>query len=72
MYGDTWDKGIDMNAVLRAASLRGKCPPLNEDEQRRAVQVMTEEGKGAVEIGARLGMADRTVTRWRIEMGLSS
>ncbi|MFB8347995.1 helix-turn-helix domain-containing protein [Streptomyces niveus] len=70
--GATWDKGIDLVAVERAALCRGACPQLTDEEQRRAVKVMTEAGKGAAEIAERLGMADRTVTRWRDEMGLSS
>ncbi|MGW6391126.1 helix-turn-helix domain-containing protein [Streptomyces sp. NPDC055103] len=70
--GATWDKGVDLVAVERAALCRGVCPPLSDEERRRAVKVMTEAGKSAVEIAARLGMADRTVTRWRDEMGLSS
>lgn len=72
MYGDTWDKGVDMNAVERAASMRGVCPPLNEDEQRRAVRVMTEAGRSEVTIRERLGLPERTVRGWRQEMGFSS
>ncbi|MEU6929027.1 helix-turn-helix domain-containing protein [Streptomyces sp. NPDC046374] len=72
MYGDTWDKGVDLVAVERAASLRGECPPLQPEDVRRAVQVMTEGGQSAQVIADRLGMCDRTVTRWREEMGLSS
>ncbi|MFD4315066.1 helix-turn-helix domain-containing protein [Streptomyces sp. NPDC058548] len=63
---------MDLVAVERAALCRGVCPPLSEAERRRTVQVMTEAGKSAVEIAERLGMSDRTVTRWRDEMGLSS
>ncbi|WP_434593464.1 helix-turn-helix domain-containing protein [Streptomyces sp. A5-4] len=72
MYGATWDNGVDLVAVERAALCRGVCPDLNEDEQRRAVRVMTEAGKSAGVIAGRLGMSDRTVARWRDEMGHSS
>ncbi|MFD5788656.1 hypothetical protein ACFWH1_18785 [Streptomyces sp. NPDC127037] len=72
MYGDTWDNGIDLEAVNRAALCRGTCPPLTDEEQRRTVRVMTEAGQPASVIAARLGLADRTVVRWRDEMGLSS
>ncbi|MGC5410467.1 hypothetical protein ACPXCX_43155, partial [Streptomyces sp. DT225] len=65
MYGDTWDKGIDLEAVNRAALCRGACPPLTEEEQRRTVRVMTEAGKPASVIAARIGVAERTVGRWR-------
>ncbi|MFJ7592469.1 hypothetical protein ACIQZO_34890 [Streptomyces sp. NPDC097617] len=71
MHGSTWDKGVDLVAVERAALCRGVCPPLNDAEQRRAVQVMTEAGQSAAVIGARLGLAARTVDRWHGEMGLS-
>ncbi|BBA98275.1 hypothetical protein RVR_4406 [Actinacidiphila reveromycinica] len=69
--GATWDKGIDLIAVERAVSCRGVCPDLTDEEQRRVVLVMTEAGQGAEVIGARLGLASRTVSRWRGEMGLT-
>ncbi|WP_338057894.1 helix-turn-helix domain-containing protein [Streptomyces murinus] len=69
--GATWDKGIDLIAVERAASCRGVCPDLTEEERRRAVLVMTEAGEGAEVIGSRLGLTSRTVSRWRGEMGLA-
>ncbi|MEC3995240.1 helix-turn-helix domain-containing protein [Actinacidiphila sp. DG2A-62] len=67
----TWDRGIDLVAVERAALCRGVCPQLTDEERRRAVQVMTEAEKDAGEIAARLGMSARTVSRWREEMGLA-
>ncbi|WNI34190.1 helix-turn-helix domain-containing protein [Streptomyces sp. ITFR-6] len=70
--GATWDKGIDLVAVERAALCRGACPALTDEEKRRTVLVMTEAGRSAEDIAARLGMAERTVGRWRGEMGLSS
>lgn len=70
MYGDLWENGIDMAAVERAASMRGKCPPLTELEQRRAMVLMTELGVAEKDIAARLGLASRTVARWRRAMGL--
>ncbi|GAA2948853.1 hypothetical protein ACFSKR_17730 [Kitasatospora cinereorecta] len=72
MYGDTWDNGVDVNAVERAVSMRGACPPLNEAEQRRAVYVMTKAGRSEGAIRSRLGLSERTVRGWRREMGLSS
>ncbi|MET9321914.1 helix-turn-helix domain-containing protein [Streptomyces sp. NPDC003038] len=72
MYGATWDKGIDLVAVERAASLLGECPPLQPDEVLRAVRVMTEAGRSAETIADRLGICARTVTRWRDDMGLAS
>lgn len=62
--GATWDKGIDLVAVDRAASGLGPCPELTEDEQRRAVHVMRDAGWGAVATGKRLGISERTVGRW--------
>jgi DNA-binding NarL/FixJ family response regulator len=69
--GATWDMGIDLVAVERAALCRGLCPQLTDEEQWRAVAVMSEAGKSAAEIAERLEMSDRTVTRWRDEMGLA-
>ncbi|WP_274390339.1 helix-turn-helix domain-containing protein [Streptomyces sp. TR1341] len=69
--GATWDNGVDLVAAERAASCRGVCPDLTDEETRRAVLVMTEAEKSAKEISARLGIAERTVSRWREEMGLS-
>ncbi|MFF4292190.1 helix-turn-helix domain-containing protein [Streptomyces vinaceus] len=69
IYGDTWDNGIDLMAVHRAATDPGPCPELTDEEQKRAVVVMTENGKSLTEIGSRLGVDPRTVDRWRGEMG---
>ncbi|MFD6935299.1 hypothetical protein ACFWAP_03955 [Streptomyces goshikiensis] len=70
MYGDTWDKGIDTVAIERALYDPGACPVLTDEEQRRAVVVMTEAGRSAGWIGTRLGMDERTVDRWRQDMGV--
>ncbi|MFI9026379.1 helix-turn-helix domain-containing protein [Streptomyces sp. NPDC053560] len=70
--GATWDHGIDLIAVERAASGLGPCPELTEEEQRRAVQVMQEAGWGAVATGKRLGISERTVGRWLDVDGESS
>lgn len=65
--GATWHRGVDLIAVERA--LRGvpPIPELTEDEQRHAVTVMTAAEMSARDIAARLGIAARTVTRWRTE-----
>lgn len=65
LTGTTWRDGMDLVAVHRAASLRGECPALNRAEQREAALVMTLKDMGGVEIAARLGVAARSVTRWR-------
>lgn len=70
--GATWDRGVDLIAVERAASCRGVCPPLRDEERRRAVEVMTEAGRSAREIADRLGMCEQTVLRWREAAGGSS
>lgn len=46
-------------------------PELTEDEQRYAVVLMTQAGVGGEEIARRIGVVERTVTRWRFEAGLS-
>lgn len=43
MYGATWEKGIDLVAVERAASLRGVCPLLRPEEARRTVSRWRDE-----------------------------
>ncbi|WP_433859910.1 helix-turn-helix domain-containing protein [Streptomyces kronopolitis] len=63
--GSTWHRGIDLIAVERAVRSWGLCPELTEDEQRYACREMTEAGMSAAVIAERLGIADRTVTRWR-------
>lgn len=61
----TWKNGIDLIAVERAMSGRGACPELTDEERRYAVTEMTAAGTSAEDIGERLGIAARTVTRWR-------
>lgn len=61
----TWRRGIDLIAVERAASREGDCPALTEEEQQHACEVMTQAGWSAQEIAIRLGVCDRTVSRWR-------
>ncbi|NGO67844.1 helix-turn-helix domain-containing protein [Streptomyces boncukensis] len=63
--GATWHRGIDLIAVERAKSGRGDPPVLTEEEQRYACREMTDEGLSASFIADRLGVAQRTVTRWR-------
>ncbi len=63
--GSTWHRGIDLIAVERAMSGRGGCPELTDEELRYTADEMTSAGMSAVVIGERLGIAARTVTRWR-------
>ncbi|WP_228994761.1 hypothetical protein [Streptomyces sp. DH8] len=70
MYGDTWEAGVDLVAVERAASWRGACPVLQPAEVLHAIRVMTERGDGEEGIARRLGVSARTVTRRRADMGL--
>jgi hypothetical protein len=65
MPGATWHQGIDLVAVERAMSRRGRCPKLTEEEVLYAVAEMTAAEGGAEEIAERLGLSSRTVTRWR-------
>ncbi|MBT2492328.1 helix-turn-helix domain-containing protein [Streptomyces sp. ISL-96] len=68
----TWHKDVDLVAVERVMRGDYPLPELTEVEQRYAVVVMTRDADlGAEEIGERLGIAERTVTRWRAEAGLS-
>lgn len=67
--GSTWHRGVDLVAVERAMSGRGPCPDLTEDEVRYAVGEMTKASWSAVQIAERLGVAERTVTRWRDSPG---
>lgn len=61
---DQPDSGaLDDEAVLRA--LDGKPVTLTRDEQMHAAQLMTERGDSARDISGRLGVTERTVTRWR-------
>lgn len=70
--GATWHRGIDLIAVERAMSRREACPELTEEERRYAERQMTAAEWGAEEIADRLGVAHRTVTRWRKEAEGSS
>ncbi|MFC9341414.1 helix-turn-helix domain-containing protein [Streptomyces sp. NPDC057020] len=67
----TWHRGVDLVAVERVAAGVHPTPELSEEEQRYAVVVMTRGGLSADVIAERIGTAERTVTRWREEAGLS-
>ncbi|MEU0275970.1 helix-turn-helix domain-containing protein [Streptomyces sp. NPDC006307] len=70
--GATWYRDVDLIAVERVVRGVPPLPELNDAEQRYAVVVMTRDaGMGAEEIAERLGIAERTVTRWREVAGLS-
>lgn len=60
----TWDRGVDLVAVERV--LRGSLPHtvLEDDWKRYAAR---HYSGSAESVGAALGVADRTVTRWREE-----
>ncbi|MFC8463359.1 helix-turn-helix domain-containing protein [Streptomyces sp. NPDC057250] len=66
----TWHRDVDLVAVERVASGSWPLPVLTEKEQRYAVVVMTRAGLGESVIAERLGVAERTVDRWRDEAGL--
>ncbi|MEU9033833.1 helix-turn-helix domain-containing protein [Streptomyces sp. NPDC048352] len=69
----TWHRDVDLVAVERVTRGDHPLPELTEVEQRYAVVVMTRDaGMGAEEIAERLGIAERTVTRWRDEAGLTN
>ncbi|MGW6416348.1 helix-turn-helix domain-containing protein [Streptomyces sp. NPDC055055] len=67
----TWHRGVDLVAVERVRSADYPLPELTDQEQRYAVVVITLDGLSAEVIADRLGVAERTVTRWRDEAGLS-
>lgn len=67
--GATWHRGIDLIAVERAMGTEGPCPALTDEELRYAVVEMTAADWSASAIADRLGIASRTVTRWREEPG---
>ncbi|WP_327123739.1 helix-turn-helix domain-containing protein [Streptomyces sp. NBC_01727] len=69
--GATWHRDVDLIAVERFMCGVPPVPELTEDEQRYAAVVMTQAGVGGEEIAERLGVAARTVTRWRLDAGLS-
>ncbi|MFE4329699.1 helix-turn-helix domain-containing protein [Streptomyces sp. NPDC056831] len=69
--GATWHRDVDLIAVERVIHGLVPLPELTEAEQRYAAVVMTRAGLDAEEIAERLGISDRTVTRWRDEAGLS-
>lgn len=64
MYGRTWVRGMDLVAIERAMSMCDVCPTLTPEERRYAVREMTAARWSAREIAERLGIAERTVTRW--------
>lgn len=67
--GATWERGIDLIAIQRAMTPHWPCPELTEAEQRAAERAMTEADWSSEQIAERLGIAARTVTRWRGEDG---
>ncbi|WP_371799117.1 hypothetical protein OG963_14950 [Streptomyces sp. NBC_01707] len=69
--GATWHRDVDLIAVERFIRGALPVPELTEDEQRYAAVAMTQAGVGGEEIALRLGVAARTVTRWRLDAGLS-
>jgi AraC-like DNA-binding protein len=67
--GATWERGIDLIAIQRAMTRHWPCPELTEEEQRAAERAMSEAEWSAADIAGRLGVSERTVTRWRGEEG---
>lgn len=63
----TWHRGIDLVAVKRMVYGMVPRPALTEEEQRYVCRAMSQTDWSAAEIAERLGVAERTVTRWRRE-----
>lgn len=61
----TWDGGVDLLAVERVVNNDLPIPQLTEAEQELAARLMTREGFGSAEIAGRIGVENRTITRWR-------
>ncbi|MEU8723559.1 helix-turn-helix domain-containing protein [Streptomyces antimycoticus] len=59
--GDT----VDLVAVGRYLTNRDSLPPLSEAEQEYTARALTHAGCGSRDIARRLGIAERTITRWR-------
>lgn len=56
---------IDLIAVQRVVDGRGHHTLLNLDEKRRAALLLTADGHSSSDIARRLGVAQRTIVRWR-------
>ncbi|WP_086860337.1 helix-turn-helix domain-containing protein [Streptomyces milbemycinicus] len=68
----TWHRGLDLIAVERVVRGVLPLPELTEGEQRHAAVLMTTDMEmPARAIAARLGVSERTVTRWRTDAGVS-
>lgn len=69
--GATWHRGIDLVAVERVVRGAPPLPELTEEKQRQAALEMTAADLSAAVIAGRLGIAARTVVRWRQEGGVA-
>jgi FixJ family two-component response regulator len=56
---------IDLIAIGRHLADSRPLPELTDAEREFAAQVLTQAGLGFREIAARIGVAERTVNRWR-------
>ncbi|MEU8870505.1 helix-turn-helix domain-containing protein [Streptomyces javensis] len=69
--GATWHRGVDLIAVERAVRGALPLPELNEDEQRYAALEMAKQRVPERTIAERLGVAERTVVRWKAGSGVT-
>ncbi|MDN3056912.1 helix-turn-helix domain containing protein [Streptomyces sp. SRF1] len=63
--GATWHRGVDLIAVERMVRGVLPLPELTEDEQRYAALEMAKQRVSERTIAERLGVAERTVVRWK-------
>lgn len=61
----TAEQIVDLVAVQRVIDGRAHHHTLNLDEKRYAAHLLTADGYSAHDIATRLGVAPRSVTRWR-------
>ena len=62
------DEVVDAVAVARAAAAPGAAVSLTATERQAVVRVMASRGASDAQIAEHLGVADRTVLRWRSQL----
>ncbi len=62
------DEVVDVVAVARAVATTGASDYLTAIERRAVVRVMASRGASDAQIAEHLGVADRTVLRWRTQL----
>ncbi|MFD8774550.1 helix-turn-helix domain-containing protein [Streptomyces sp. NPDC059916] len=65
LHGATWHRGIDLIAIERVMAEWGPWPSLSEEELPYACREMSAADIPVPVIAERLGISERTVTRWR-------